>query len=254
MWSAELVLRASAEWISPWYPPHAVHRDEGWLEFYLVGGVATVMRVEAGDGPASVLVPEVLAALRKHGAEEIHWTVGPGHLPAGIDQVLLSRGARVDRVIDIRAHPLGGALPAEPAGSVASATAVCTREEVAAFERVTARAWGYPPPSETDIDRTFASLAPGYFLGCWEGSPAGAGGYGLAGHVARFWGAAVVPDFRRRGVYRALVRARMADAASRGATLALVHADAQTSSPILGRLGFGTYGQQRVLAIRTDVA
>jgi hypothetical protein len=54
-----------------------------------------------------------------------------------------------------------------------------------------------------------------------------------------------VPEFRRGGVYRALVRERMAEATTRGATLALVHAKAQTSSPILQRLGFVTYGQQR---------
>jgi ribosomal protein S18 acetylase RimI-like enzyme len=67
------------------------------------------------------------------------------------------------------------------------------------------------------------------------------------------WGAAVVPAFRGRGIYRALVRARLAHAAARGATLALVHAE-PTSSPVLQRLGFGVYGQQRVLAFRPDSA
>jgi GNAT superfamily N-acetyltransferase len=63
----------------------------------------------------------------------------------------------------------------------------------------------------------------------------------------------VVPAFRGRGMYRALVRARLAHAAARGATLALVHAE-PTSSPVLQRLGFGVYGQQRVLAFRPDSA
>jgi len=42
------------------------------------------------------------------------------------------------------------------------------------------------------------------------------------------------------------------DAAARGATLALVHAEQATSSPILQRLGFTVYGQQRVLVISPD--
>jgi GNAT superfamily N-acetyltransferase len=63
----------------------------------------------------------------------------------------------------------------------------------------------------------------------------------------------VVPAFRGRGIYRALVRARLAHAAAEGATLALVHAE-PTSSPILQRLGFRVFGQQRVLAFRPDSA
>ena len=253
-WPAERVLGASAAWVSPWYPPHAVHRDQGWLEFYLEGDTATVMRAEPGERAAAQLVPAVLAELRRHGAERVVWTVGPGNVPAGVDEVLLGLGATTDRLVDICAFPLRGGLPAAPAGGAASARAVRTRDEVADYERVTAQAWGYPEPSGADIDLAFAHLAPGRFLGCWNDVPAGAGGYGLAGEVARFWGAAVVPAFRGRGVYRALVRARMEEAMSRGATVALVHAKTDTSSPILRRLGFTVYGQQQVLAIRADAA
>ena len=252
-WPAERVLRASAEWVSIWYPPQAVHRDEGWLEFYLVGSIATVMRVDAENRKAAVLVPQVLAEVRRHGAKRVLWKVGPGRVPAGTDQILLGLGGSVDTIIDICAYPLGGPLP-PAADSAATARTVRTRDDVACFERTTALAWGYPEPTEADIDRTYAQLGPGYFLGYWKDRPAGAGGYGLAGEVARFWGAAVVAEFRGRGVYRALVRERMADAGNRGGTLALVHANAQTSSPILQRLGFGVYGQQRTLDIRADAA
>ena len=105
--------------------------------------------------------------------------------------------------------------------------------------------------ADADVDRAFAGLAPGCFVGYWNETPAGAGGYTLAGPVARLWGAAVVPAFRGRGIYRALVRARLAEAAPRGAALALVHAE-PTSSPILRRLGFGVYGQKQVLVFAPD--
>jgi hypothetical protein len=54
--SAGEVLRASEAWVSVWFPPGAVHVDLGWLEFYVAGGSATVMRVAPGDVTAAELV------------------------------------------------------------------------------------------------------------------------------------------------------------------------------------------------------
>lgn len=51
--------------------------------------------------------------------------------------------------------------------------------------------------------------------------------------------------YRGRGIYRALVAARMTYAAEHGATMALTQGRTITSSPILQRLGFVSYGQQR---------
>ncbi len=248
--SSEQVLAASAAWISPWFPPHSLHEDLGWLEYYVENGTATVKRVRPDGLTAAELVPRVLAELWRRGAAEAQWMVGPRYSPTDVDQVLLDLGARVDSIIDICAHSLEQDLPGSSLADGASACPVRTRDDVVTFERASALAWGYPLPSEDDVDKTFANLTQGYFTGYWDETPAGAGGYGLVGDVARFWGTAVVPEFRRRGVYRALVHARMEEARKRGATLALVHAKERTSSPILQRLGFAVYGHQRVLAVR----
>jgi len=252
-WPAGEVLRASAAWVSIWFPPDAVHADLGWLQFYVADGSATVMRVAPGDMTAAELVGRVLAELRSRRVAEAFWRVGPGFVPEGVGRVLQGLGACVDRTIDICAYPLGGPLPGGALPGAVTARPVLTRQDAADYERASAAAWGYRQPSDADIDRTFAALAPGYFTGYWEKTPAGAGGYTLAGEVARLWGAGVVPTFRGRGVYRALVRARLAQAAGRGATLALVHAE-PTSSPILQRLGFRVYGQQQVLALGRALA
>ena len=66
----------------------------------------------------------------------------------------------------------------------------------------------------------------------------GVGHYALAGTTVVQMGGVVLPAFRKRGVYRALVAARLADAAARGATLATCQARTETSASLLAKLGF----------------
>jgi GNAT superfamily N-acetyltransferase len=248
-WTTQRVLEESAAWTSPWHPPGSLHRNLGWLEYYVAGQTATVMRVALVGGDVDRLVESVLLELRSERVLEAYWTVGPASQPAGLEDALLAVGAGIDSTVDICARPLTGVPPELPDGDEVTVRAVRSREDVAAFQRVTASAWGYPPPSESDVERAVAELRRGYVLGCWRGEPVGVAGYTLAGEVARLWGAAVVPAARRRGVYGAMVRARLVDAAEQGATLALVHAQ-PTSSPVLQRAGFTVHGQQHVLVVR----
>ncbi|HEY0933274.1 MAG TPA: GNAT family N-acetyltransferase [Trebonia sp.] len=246
--SAEQVLRASAEWISRWFPAHSVHTDLGWLEYYLLDGTATVMRARPGDMTAAEFANKVLTELGRQSATQVHWQIGPGSSPTGMDPVLTSLGASVHETIDICAYSLDHAFHIGSPTPGVSVRPVRSRDDAAQFERTSTQAWGYPPPSEEDIDKTFAGSTEGCFIGCWRGVPAGAGGYSLVGDVARFWGTAVKPEFRGRGVYRGLVQARMGDARGRGAKLALVHAR-PTSSPILQRLGFAVFGQRKIWSV-----
>jgi hypothetical protein len=59
-------------------------------------------------------------------------------------------------------------------------------------------------------------------------------------------GGTVLPEARGRGVYRALVRARWNYAVARGTPLLVTQAGPM-SAPILGRLGFETHGELRLL-------
>ena len=54
---------------------------------------------------------------------------------------------------------------------------------------------------------------------------------------ASLWGGATLPAYRRRGIYRALVAARVNEARARGFRFATVDAR-ETSRPILSLLGF----------------
>jgi GNAT superfamily N-acetyltransferase len=62
-------------------------------------------------------------------------------------------------------------------------------------------------------------------------------------------GGAVLPEWRGRGVYRALVRARWEHAAARGTPLLVVQAG-RMSAPVLDGLGFRRHGEIRLFADR----
>jgi GNAT superfamily N-acetyltransferase len=72
-----------------------------------------------------------------------------------------------------------------------------------------------------------------------DGAPASAGWttYSTGSPFACLWGGATVPEARGRGLYRAVVAARLAEARARGAALAAVDAGPM-SRPILERFGF----------------
>ncbi len=76
------------------------------------------------------------------------------------------------------------------------------------------------------------------FLARYRGSPATIGSMFIVNGIGYINGAATRPEFRGKGVYRALVRHRMAILRAENVPLACVFALADTSSPICRRLGF----------------
>jgi ribosomal protein S18 acetylase RimI-like enzyme len=74
------------------------------------------------------------------------------------------------------------------------------------------------------------------------GEPAGGGGLLVEADGSQLSGASVLPRFRHRAIYRALVAERVRLAAEDGAPLVIIHAR-QTSRPILEWLGFAPIGR-----------
>ena len=133
--SPDQVLCASAEWISVWFPAHSVHTDLGWLEYYLLDGTATVMRVRPGDTTAAEFVNGVLTELGRQSTTQVHWQTGPGSSPTGVDQVLTGLGASVHETIDICAYSLDRAFQIGSHTPGVSVRPVRSRDDVAQFER-----------------------------------------------------------------------------------------------------------------------
>jgi GNAT superfamily N-acetyltransferase len=252
-WTRERVLDQSASWVSPWRPPESTHTAVDGYEFYFLGSEATVMACPATLPGSGEEIRGALDAAARCGAESLQITVGPDY-PGGDAALeeLATMSAVTLGVADILAVDLSSSTAEiAPTPSDVEVVVVGSFEEVAAFERTSARGWGYPLPSDADIRSAYQGITPGSFLASCAGVPAGTGGFTLVEPVARLWGAAVIPEMRGRGVYRGLVASRLGAAAARGATLALVHAE-PTSSPILKRLGFRKFGERRTFRVDID--
>jgi GNAT superfamily N-acetyltransferase len=78
------------------------------------------------------------------------------------------------------------------------------------------------------------------FIAYCDGVAAGAASYVPFARSAFLMSGVVLERFRGRGLYRALVHARLAHARARGLSLATTHAREDTSAPILEQLGFET--------------
>lgn len=250
-WTPDAILAQSAAWRSSWHPSGSTYFTVDGYEFYEQDGEATLLNYRGPHRDADEIVDAATEIATTRGAHAVLVTVGPGPLERMSTELLDARDARTVAVVDVVAMILD-----EPAGGVEApddvrcikATDLHTRT---VFGEVSLRAWGFAPPILTDPESGHDDdRAPGLFVALCAGTPAGAGGYSLSGEVARLWGAAVLSDFRRRGVYRALIAERIRDARARGATLALVHAE-QTSAPILQRWGFVKFGERSRVRIPT---
>jgi GNAT superfamily N-acetyltransferase len=108
-------------------------------------------------------------------------------------------------------------------------------------------------PSEEELEREQARMLltdrQARVLALLDGDPVGAAGFTVADGVLRLWGGAVREEARGRGVYRSLLAARLARGVEGAARMALVKGRVQTSAPILRRVGFEVFGQERSYAV-----
>lgn len=101
--------------------------------------------------------------------------------------------------------------------------------------------WHQEFPREELERAELAALAAGarLFLASVRGVPAGAASIRYAGSIAQMTGAGTLPALRRRGVQKALLAARLRDAAAAGCELAVVTTQpGSTSQANVQRTGF----------------
>lgn len=240
------VRAAAARWV--WVPVDAteVTTDEYRLSHYT--DFSSVQWSATGRPVASVL-GEVLDHVRAAGRPTLRWWVDARTEPTDTEEQLAAAGLRLVERLEVLAIPVDAELP-EPEG--VEVVAVTDRSGVELAGRVQAEVFGMSPPTEAqlvDLTRSVGLPEDERSVGCYlalvGGVPAGSGGSTVDGDALRLWDGSVLPAYRGRGVYRALVARRLRDARATTARFALVKAVDDTSAPILKRLGFEGYGEQR---------
>ena len=200
-----------------------------------------VQRLRLHEHDVGDAVAAARSVMRRTGASIASWWLSEHATPADLEARLLERGLTIvpdDYLIDgllltsipPPAPPGVEARPVASAAELAETTELQrevfatplshgTRSAADEFERL----------REAEYERVYAAWV--------DGRIAGAARAYFTPRGAMMAGGATAPWARGRGAYRALVRARWDDAATRGTPALGVHANAR-SGPILRRLGF----------------
>jgi len=207
-------------------------------------------------GPIGPAVDAVLERARTFGLPRLDWEVGLS-APAGLATGLSARGGKVKLTLEVLARNLSQGVPAlpPPAADVTIrwATDFETSRDGSAVGVI--GFGGELPPDErieAGAARDAASVPAGgggMLVAYVNGTTVGSGSVLLVDGVARLSGGVVVPAARGKGVYRAVLHARLSYAVTHGATMALVKGNVATSGPILRKAGFTSFGQEPIYDI-----
>ncbi|MEO8554103.1 MAG: GNAT family N-acetyltransferase, partial [Kofleriaceae bacterium] len=217
----------------PRLPDLRVIERPGWLQIVTPslrnGMLNEVIYSALDETDADPIIDEAIAIYRDLGIK-FRWSTAPGSAPADLGARLLRRG-----LAESRGRGMARALePVDVEGDVV----VVDAERLDDYTRVMAAGWDLDPTPLGALHRYL--LADGrqrLFLAYCDGVPAATAAYQPFERSAFLMGGVVLPQFRGRGLYRALVHARLAHARSLGIGLATTHARESTSAPILEKLG-----------------
>jgi hypothetical protein len=191
---------------------------------------------------------ELLAEVRELIPPEksVVWWIDPGARPADLHERLLGFGLQEPTDRTSLLHALACTSPPPPGPGDVEVVRVETFEQFLLTVELSWEGFDTPPEKRerqrphlrSEFDAAVRAGVPATFLALVAGRPAGTGRSVYADCGSFLIAGAVAPWARRRGVYRALVRARWEDAVARGAPALVTEAMPDTSYPILTALGF----------------
>lgn len=200
------------------------------------GGMNEVSLAQLAEDEADAIIDATIAQYAALGCKFV-WRVGPdssAHLPAR----LAARGL-------VHGVACGMARSTEMAAESDARVTIERVDEanVDVYTRTMAAGWDMEPGPIAALNELVVRMpAPSHhmFLARYDGEPAATAAVAMFARSVYLIGGVTLSGFRGRGLYRALVAARLAYARSRGILLATSHARAQTAAPILEHLGFET--------------
>jgi GNAT superfamily N-acetyltransferase len=220
-------------------PDLRVIERPGWLQLvtpsFRRGGLNGVLVAVLDPDTADAVIDATIAEYRALGIR-FRWTVDHQSAPPDLGARLAQRGLMPREVV--------GMARATRDPPVADPLVTIERVDRALepiYTAVMAAGWSVDPaPLRTAhlVALDDPAQTSRLYLARLRGEPAGVAASVVFERSVYLLGAVVLPAFRRAGVYRALVGARLADAAEAGRTVATSQARAETSAPLLARMGF----------------
>lgn len=205
------------------------------------GGLNEVGICIASEADVERVIDETVA---HYGERRFRWAVVPGSRPADLGERLEKRGFRGEDSWGMARET------APPMGAPADVEVVRVTEEPE-YTQVMAEGWSMDPAPLAPLHRlALESGRHHLYVARVGGEPAGCAAWANAVTSAYFLSGVVLPRFRGRGVYRAMVAKRLADVHAAGIPLAVTHARAATSGPLLAHLGFETVATWRTYVNR----
>jgi len=190
------------------------------------------------------------------GREEFVWWVGPSATPSDLEARLLAGGASPwrDGVIAsmLAEHP----PPTVPGSDVKR---VETYQEFVIAREIAWAVAGFSAEQSAEVLTTLPekwaarvrSDDGAAYLAYVDGVPVASADVLFLPFAGFLSGASTLPEYRGRGIYRALVRARW-DEVARRETPALIVGAGKMSRPILERIGFTAVAEQHLLLDRSS--
>jgi GNAT superfamily N-acetyltransferase len=243
------------------YMPHVatIERIQGDGYLLTCGGGASVNTVDAVRRSADTLaeaVAEVRRALAARDRVWVQWMLGPSTTPPDAEERLRGLGFEPASGVpyEYRSRMLALVTEPPPPPEEIRVRRIADAPGLEAAVALQMEAFGAPDelrlreaPAFVESWRQSAEEGATETYGAWiDGELAASARASFTPRGVFLSGGSVLPAFRGRGAYRALVRARWDAAVERGTPALVTHAG-KMSRPILERLGFEDVGELRVL-------
>jgi GNAT superfamily N-acetyltransferase len=221
-----------------------------------IAGPNSISWIKCSTDDADQLIDEVRDIVAPRGLPMM-WILDPTTRPANFADFLLARGIKPDPgspEVAVMVLPVTARIEAPPVAGLELRDGLADAQSFRAVDAVNVEAFGGLPLPDDPARaarlerRRRDQIAAGnrrVILATVAGEPAGSSGmtlYPPDGAIIN--GGGVRPGFRGRGVYRAMVAARLEMARAAGAA-GLVVWGGEMSAPILARLGFEKVGWRR---------
>lgn len=249
------ILRAAAAWA--WFPRDS-QRADGHLLLVRYparfGGGVRGSQVRSSSDAATVL-DHAVEQTRNWGEPHLTFWTNPSDGP-DLEDELRRRGAEHIDTVAVLARAIDDLDIEVPPG--ATGEIVRTLDQVREVDEINVPVWEQAALDDDGLRVELAEVTDQReageglrVLGRLDGRAVSTGGCTIIDGFTRLWGAATLAEFRGRGAYRAVLAERLRASVELGATTALVKGRIATSAPILSRIGFRHYGDER--AYRLDV-